>query len=125
MRIRTPALFVAAFSVALATFGQQDYNPPPSTKPDEAVLKQIEERADKLRDRLDSLRRRRIADSVRAEAEIFLKAATWIQQHDEFWSKDSAAWTIEALDRGLLRASQIGQGEVPWVQAKGHTVARG
>ncbi|MFL5245399.1 MAG: hypothetical protein ACJ8FY_25160 [Gemmataceae bacterium] len=125
MRIRTPALFVTAFSVALATFGQQDYKPLPSTKPDEAVLKQIEERADKLRDRLDSLRRRGIADSVRAEAEIFLKAATWIQQHDEFWSKDSAAWTIEGLDRGLLRASQIGQGEVPWVQAKGHTVPRG
>jgi len=125
MRIRTPAFSVAVFLVTLATFAQQDYKPPPGMKPDEAVLKQIEERADKLREKLDSLRRRGVADAVRAEAEIYLKAATWIQQHDEFWSKDSAAWTIEGLDRGLLRASQIGQGELPWVQVKGYTVARG
>src|SRR5438552_9599155 len=104
-------LFVVFSLLVLAVYAQQDYRPPASVKPDEATLKEMEDRTEKLRDRLESLRRRGLSDSIRAEAEIFLKAATWIQQQDEFWSKESAAWTLEALDHGLLRASQIGQGE--------------
>jgi predicted esterase len=118
-------LFVAFSILVLAVYAQQDYRPPPSVKPDEANLKDIEDRTEKLRDRIESLRRRGVSDSIRAEAEIFLKAATWIGQQNEFWSKDSAAWTLDAIDRGLLRAGQIGQGEVPWVHEKGHAVARG
>jgi predicted esterase len=118
-------LFLVFSSLVLAVYAQQDYRPPASVKPDDATLKNIEDRTEKLRDRIESLRRRGVSDSIRAEAEIFLKAATWIVQQDEFWSKDSATWTLDAIDRGLLRASQIGQGEVPWVHEKGHAVARG
>ena len=31
---------------------------------------------------------------------------------------------MEALDRGLLRASQVAQGEVPWLQQAGYSVVR-
>src|SRR4029077_16752239 len=36
----------------------------------------------------------------------------------------AGAWTLEALDRGLLRARQAGEGSSPWLNQRGHAVVR-
>jgi predicted esterase len=119
-------LFSAAvLGTAAASLPSQDYAPPPSQPPDAATLKAITDRADRLGKALDSLRRRGVADWMRADVEVYLKAAEWITRHDEFYQKDYAAWTLDALDRGLLRAALLSQGQAPWLQETGHTVVRG
>src|SRR5438874_10988836 len=113
-------LFLIVAGLAIA----QDYAPPPSQTPDEAVRKDIAARTRKLGQILDALRRQGVRDPYLAEVEIFHKAATWIVRHAEFYHKDAGSWTLAILDRGLLRAKQLAQGEAPWLQQTGHAVAR-
>jgi dienelactone hydrolase len=103
----------------------QDYTPPPSQTPDAATLKTIAERSDKLGRALRSLRDRDVPEWLRADVEVYRKAAEWITRHDEFYQKDYAAWTLDALDRGLLRATFLARGEAPWLQEAGHSVVHG
>src|SRR5262249_20598080 len=42
----------------------------------------------------------------------------------EFYHKNTADWTLEALDEGLLRASQMRRGDLPWLETAGRTVVR-
>lgn len=101
------------------------YAPPPSIKPNEDILKKIEEHKEKLDAALRLLRREGIQDPFLADIEVYLKAATWITQHNEFYDKDAGQWTIEALERGLLRASLLKLGEWPWYQRTGSAVIHG
>src|SRR5205814_7800945 len=114
--------------VALGVSGlllAQNYAPPESNTPDEATLKAIAAKGEKLGQRLQMLRRQGVRDPQLADVEIYYKAAVWITRHNEFYHKDAAAWTHEALDRGLLRASQLAQGEAPWYGQRGASVVRG
>src|SRR5215831_17348456 len=88
---------------AVLLLAAAQYAPPPPVKPSEEVLKKIEELKEKLDAELKLLRRLGIQDPFLADIEVYLKAATWITQHNEFYDKDSGQWTIEALERGLLR----------------------
>src|SRR5438132_7674123 len=95
--------------VALGVSGlllAQNYAPPEPNTPDEATLKAIGAKGEKLGQRLQMLRRQGVRDPQLADVEIYYKAAVWITRHNEFYHKDAAAWTQEALDRRLLRASQ-------------------
>ncbi|HJT78934.1 MAG TPA: prolyl oligopeptidase family serine peptidase, partial [Gemmataceae bacterium] len=74
---------------------------------------------------LASLRRQGIPDSYRADAEVYQKAAAWISRYDEFYGKDYAAWALDALDRGRLRAVLLARGDAPWLRETGHVVVRG
>jgi hypothetical protein len=118
-------LSAAVVGTAAAWLPAQDYAPPPSQPPDAATLKAINQRQDRLSLILRGLRSRGVADSLRADVEVYLKAAEWITRHDEFYHKDAAAWTLDALDRGLLRAAQLSQGQAPWLEETGHAVVRG
>lgn len=121
MRMVSLALCVAAAvtGVALCQFA-----PPKAQPPEPAVLKQIEERTQQLAQKVDRLKERGIRDPLLADVEIFLKAAQWIVKHGEFYNKDAAAWTLAVLDHGLLRASQQGRGEAPWLYLGGTSVVR-
>jgi hypothetical protein len=136
-RVLLPLILVAA--LAWFFLSRQEAAPPPMNQaspaektpnspinhpPDDATLKQIRDRGDKLSQRLLSLRRRGVADTVLVEAEIYHKAADWITRLNEFYHPDAAAWTLDALDRGLLRSGQISQGETPWLQELGRPVVR-
>jgi predicted esterase len=101
------------------------YAPPPTVKPGAEVLKKIEERQDKLNRMLRQLRQLGVKDPILADIEIYAKAAEWIVRHNEFYHKDAAEWTVEALERGLFRASQQAQGEIPWYYQTGSTVVHG
>jgi predicted esterase len=109
---------VAAVSAAL------QYEPPAAKAPDAATLRAIEKRTDELAQALDNLRRHSVHDPYLADVEIFYKAARWIVRHGEFYRKEYPQWTLEVLDRGLLRASQAGRGESPWLQQAGRPVVR-
>src|SRR5262249_24472063 len=103
----------------------QDYTPPPSQPPDAATLKTIAERSDRLAHVLRSLRDRGVPEALRADIEVYHKAAEWITRHDELYQKEYAAWTLEALDHGLLRVALLARGDAPWLQETGHGVVHG
>jgi dienelactone hydrolase len=120
-------LFAAACAVlaAIAVLSAQDYAPPPVITPNADSLKEIAELSERLEAKLASLHRQGVNDAFRVDAEIYLKAAQWITRHNEFYDKGSVAWTLDALDRGILRASQLSRDEMPWLKATGHAVVRG
>ena len=101
------ALFIIAMSGAL---GQQPakgkFDPPASMKPDEETLKVIAEKTEQLRKAL-ALMEKNPGWGVRADIELFLKAAENIVRFDEWYAKDSGKWALTALDRGIERAKMV------------------
>ncbi len=100
-------LFIIAMNGAL---GQQPakgkFDPPASMKPDEATLKVIAEKTEQLRKAL-ALMEKNPGWGVRADIELFLKAAENIVRFDEWYAKDSGKWALTTLDRGLERAKMV------------------
>src|SRR5437879_9645686 len=88
----------------LAALGQ--YAPPPTVPQEDAVLKQIEARTDQLRQMILRLRAAGVKDPFLADVEIYYKAGVYMLHHGEFYNKDAGKWTLEILDRGMLRATQ-------------------
>jgi len=109
-------------SAAAALLFSRDSSPPPSKPPDKDVLKEITAKMEKLEAALTSLRQQG-APSL-TDVEIYQKAAAWVLRHEEFYQPEAGAWTLEALDRGLLRARQVGEGSAPWLNQRGHAVVR-
>jgi hypothetical protein len=100
------------------------FAPPKAEPPPAAALKLIGERTDQLSAAILALRGRGVRDPGLADVEVYLKAAAWVVRHNEWYQKQAADWTLDVLDRGLLRASQQGRGEAPWLDAVGRTVIR-
>jgi hypothetical protein len=106
---------------------------PGAQQPDDAMRKKIEAKMGKLADALGALRAKglegselgALGDAILADIEIYHQAAAWIMRHNEFFQKESATWTLEALDRGLERAQQIENKELSWLKTTGRTVVRG
>jgi dienelactone hydrolase len=103
----------------------QEFQPPPTTSPDEATRKAIAEKTAQLGKEIRALRQKGVADFLLADMEIFHRAAVLIVKHNEFFQKDAAKWTVEALDRGLKRAEQVGERDISWINTTGKTVVRG
>src|SRR5262249_27581373 len=118
-------LALATLALLAATAAAFQYAPPPPVAPDAATLKAIDERGDQLTPALDGPRRKGVHDPALADVEVFHKAALWTKGHNEFYQKQSGEWALEALDNGLLRASQQARGETPWLQLTGQPVVRG
>ena len=119
-----PFLLVLGLLTLAAAASAQNFAPPASRPPDDATRKAIEAKAAKLDRAMAALRRQGLRDPWLAEAEIYHKAVTWILRYNEFYTADAVRWTQEVLDRGLLRTSQLAQGENPWVFQFGHAVVR-
>jgi hypothetical protein len=101
------------------------YAPPPTVPPDEATLKQIEAGTDELGRKIRQLKDLGAKDPLLADVEVYYKAADYMRRHREFYQKDAGKWTLEVIDRGMLRASQQGRGEAPWLNMPGVSVVRG
>jgi dienelactone hydrolase len=101
------------------------FAPPEPTPPSDDVRKTIEARGEKLTRQLGELRRLGVPDYILADVEIYQKASLWIVRHNEFYGKDAADWTVDVLDRGLLRASEAMRGDNPWMNDTGRAVVRG
>lgn len=119
-------LLVAAFILVLASrSGAQQFNPPAAKPPDKATTAAITERTLRLNRAVSLMQRQGVRDPILADVEVFHKAADWIVRHNEFFHEKSGAWTLEVLDRGLLRATQSLRGESPWLQISDQTLVRG
>src|SRR5262249_50230463 len=125
-RMKLLRLFSAGAIVLVTAAGvvAQEYAPPPSQTPPEATLDALAAKLTKLGQALESLRRQSVRDPMLAEVEVYHKAATWIVRHNEFYDAAAGTWTLDVLDRGLLRASQAAQGESPWLHQRGQAVVR-
>jgi predicted esterase len=67
-----------------------------------------------------ALQRINAADDLKADVEIYLKAADWIVRHsEEFYTRAYYDNTLTVLDRGLARAAELQQGRSPWAVQKG------
>jgi dienelactone hydrolase len=127
---RVPRFLLLCLLVALLTgssfwIAAAQYAPPKSVEPSEEIRKKIEERKNKLDNVLRLFRRQQIKDPFLADVEVYYKAATWITEHNEFYDKRYGEWTVEALERGLIRAGQLSQSEWPWFQRTGASVIHG
>ncbi len=101
------------------------FDPPGVHKPDAATMKAITEKTERLGKAIAELRKKDPNHRNLPDVEIFHKAAVWIVRHNEFYDKNAGAWTVEALDEGLKRASQLAEGNMPWMKEAGRTVVRG
>jgi pimeloyl-ACP methyl ester carboxylesterase len=117
-------LALAAVAVGVGLLPAQNYAPPAVTEPEDAAKKDIAVRVEKLEQRLAQLQKRRVPDPVLGDVAIYLKAARWVTRHNEFYGDRAAGWTIDVLKNGLLRASQALEGEAPWLNVRGASVAR-
>jgi pimeloyl-ACP methyl ester carboxylesterase len=102
----------------------QKFAPPEPVKPTDEQLRVMRSRYNKLDSLISSMKRQGVRDPYMADIEIFAKATEWIVRHGEFYEKSSVDWTVEELDRGLLRASQMAMGESPWLNIGGQSVIR-
>jgi pimeloyl-ACP methyl ester carboxylesterase len=119
-----PRLLLPALALACAATALAQYAPPPNMPPDEATLKEIDARKDRLDQAVKRLRSQGVKDPALGDVEVYLKAVEWVTAHEEFYQKDAGKWALEVLDRGLLRASQAGRGEAPWLGQAGFASAR-
>src|SRR5262249_2633915 len=107
-----PSRWIFAFALVLGLMNggplaAQDFAPAAAQKVDDATRKTIKEKTATLDQPVEFLRSRGLDSLLLAEVEVYQQAAHKIVKHNEFFQKESAAWTIEALDRGLARAEQI------------------
>jgi dienelactone hydrolase len=128
MNLSRQVLALATLATSVALLSAQSYAPPPVSEPDDATKKEIVARAEKLDLRLNQLQKRGVNDPIFADVAIYLKAAQWIVRHNEFYNDKAGAGTLDVLNDGLLRASQVAQGEIlppPWINQRGASVGRG
>jgi hypothetical protein len=102
----------------------QDFAPPPPNPPSVEVLAEIKAKTDKLGQVIGVLRKQGVRDPGLADAEVYLRAAQMIVLHQEFFTKDSGAAALDVLDRGMLRARFLAQGEMPWLNVVGAATVR-
>jgi predicted esterase len=119
------------WALASCLVSAQGFAPAKAQKLDDATKKVIEQKSAKLGDAIAMLRRQGLPQPfdivehpLLAEVEVYQQAVYWIVKHNEFFQKESAAWTVEALDRGLERAQQAASGKFDWLKVRGRTVIR-
>src|SRR5579884_2406445 len=123
-RLRSLGPVALSALLPLAVLAVAQYAPPDPVPVDADKLKAIGERTDKLDAAIKGLARQGVHDPVLADVRIYHDAAKNIVELNQFYNKDSAAWTLAVLDRGLLRASQAGRGESPWLAQPGLSSVR-
>lgn len=116
------AVVGAVLCMAVPCLFAQNFAPPAAQKVDEADLKTISQKIERLDKAISLLRRLKVRDPWLADIEIYHQAAKNIVQHNEFFDPAYAKWTLEALDRGLLRARLFSEGDSPWMNTAGYSV---
>lgn len=110
----------------LPVFAQaQNFDSPKALTPTAAELKVIGDKTAQLDKAIKQLRGNAANEKWLPDIEIFHDAAVNIVKHKEYFSKDSAAWTVEVLDKGLARAAAIAKNDTTWTDAAGKITVRG
>ena len=111
--------YFVGFGLLIAILVAQQ--PPAAEKgpyePSADELRAIREKRNRL---AAALQRIQAADDLRADVEIYVKAADWILRHpDEFYTKAYYDNTLAVLDKGLARSADLAKGLSPWTAQKG------
>jgi dienelactone hydrolase len=86
-------------------------------QPSQEKLAQAKTKMNELSARLDKVKS---PQDLRADAEIYLKAAQWITRHpEEFYKPEYNDQLLAVLDRGLARASELAANSPSWPRQKG------
>ena len=93
-------------------------------RPDSATLTQIREQTERLRQAVEQLQKRGVAEDVWIEVAIYRKAAENIIRWDEWWHPQSVRWVLQTLEEGLERARQAQDGQAPWRNIVGRWTVR-
>lgn len=129
MKLFAPFSIGLSLVIVLISFtgglGGQDFAPPKAKPIDPKVQRLISEKLRVLGLRISSLKKQGLTDPWLADLEVYYNAVNLIIEHNEFYQPVFAQWTLEALDRGLFRASLASTGNFPWLQQRGHAVVRG
>lgn len=117
-------LLAAVASAALGAPAPSKFAASKAYHPTAEELGQIRARSDQLADALKSLAAQKVAPDLRADVEVYHKAAVWIVRYadEEFFGKRYVADTLAALDRGLARAKELAAGRPAWPQQKGQLI---
>jgi predicted esterase len=102
----------------------QNYDLPPTKMPDEKTMELIQHRLIKLREAVEKLPAS-LPEHIRADVEIYLKAADWMVRYKEYYHADAAKWTLTTLEQGLQRAAEAAAGKAAWTDGKARMTARG
>src|SRR5205085_1618075 len=102
-----------------ASLQAQNYKAPPGKRPAPEVLQALKDKTDKLGKLVAVLRKQGVRDPGLADVEVYHEAALKIVAHNEFFHADAGQWTLDVLDRGMLRARFLATGETPWSLATG------
>jgi hypothetical protein len=116
----TPLALLAAGLLA----AQPKADAPKLYPPDPDTLAKITAKTAELRTAVAGLPATAAGD-VRADVEVYLKAAEWVVRHGEWFAKDSGQQTLRVLDAGLTRAAAAKDGKTPWRDVRGRPVIRG
>jgi pimeloyl-ACP methyl ester carboxylesterase len=86
-------------------------------QPSPEKLGQAKAKMDELSAKLAKIK---APDDLRADVEIYLKAAQWITRHpEEFYKPEYNEQLLAVLDRGLARASELQANSPSWPKQKG------
>jgi sugar lactone lactonase YvrE len=97
----------------------QPKSDPAANKPDEATLKLIQEKIERLREAVKYRPEINFDDAA-----ICLKAAEYIVKYGEWLTADSPRQTLKVLDLGLERAARAKDKEHSWLDTRGKWVVR-
>jgi len=98
---------------------QQPYQPTPAER------RTIQAKMEELAARLTALRKGSADQRLLADVEIHHKAAEWILRYpEEFYRPEYVKHTLDSLDIGLERATELARGKHSWTTRKGR-LARG
>lgn len=86
--------------------------------------RQLQAKFNRLGGVLHSLKQQGLRDPWLADIEIYYQAVARAVQHEELTTPASLDAALEALNRGLLRATLASEGDSPWLNTSGSTVVR-
>jgi len=100
----------------------QDFTPPPPKTPDADTLMRIKDQTAKLKEAIAEASKK--VPKHEADLAVYVKAAEWIQKHNEWFTADSGKQTLAVIDEGFKRAAAAKDGKLPWLEPVGR-VGRG
>lgn len=124
---RLLAIVLVAVSVVFDSTplaAQPNFDIPKALPIDAGILRTIEGKIDQLQAALLALPKSTPID-IRADVEIYLKAAEWMVRHGEYYANETPKQTLAVLDAGIARARAAADGKTPWREIRGKPVIRG
>lgn len=114
---------VAACAITQSASAQTAYPSAKALKISEKDRATITKKLDQLNRAVAKLKAGKKHDRpLIADVEIFAKAAEWILRHGEFFRKNYARLTINALNTGLKRAQELADGKPSWLRRPGSSI---